>query len=367
MQHPLPVTSFEESAMTVRLPVFAATLIVHLALGAGIARAEERYSLPGHDVAIWNIAGTSRIERGTGSEVIVTVERGGSDGDRLTVRTGPVRGRSGLRVITPASRVVYRALPGGSRTSVRLRADGTFGEGSDLFGRTVVVTGRGGGFEGWADLRVQVPPDRTVSVYTAAGAMSATNVDGTLRLDTGAGSVQAAGCTGRLVADTGSGPVTVSDHDGALLVDTGSGDVSLDDVHGPSVVVDTGSGSVLARGVSTPELRVDTGSGDVQVESADASRVVVDTGSGSVWMSLLHRSPDVLVDTGSGAVDLAMRGDASADLYLETGSGVISCDLPLTNVRREHGTLSGSLLDGRGRVRVDTGSGGIRLVRATGR
>jgi DUF4097 and DUF4098 domain-containing protein YvlB len=52
-----------------------------------------------------------------------------------------------------------------------------------------------------------------------------------------------------------------------------------------------------------------------------------------------------------------------AAVELETGSGSIESDYPLTLVHRGEGSLEGTIGAGRGRIRVDTGSGAVRLVR----
>jgi len=52
---------------------------------------------------------------------------------------------------------------------------------------------------------------------------------------------------------------------------------------------------------------------------------------------------------------------AGATLNLEAGSGGIDVDLPITNLRRDHGELRGRVGDGRGTVLIETGSGGIHI------
>ena len=345
----------------------ALPLLVTLALAApGRAGAAERYTLDSHAAAIWNLAGTTRFEPGGGPDVVVLVERGGRDAARLDVRTSSPAGHPTLVVrYADAGRVIYPPLGFWSGSDVRLDSDGTWGHGHGFFGRHVRVSGSGGmgGLEAHADLVVQVPRGAGVTVHTVAGECTIANADGDLAFDGGASHVEVRDARGRLNVDTGSGGVDVHGFTGELLVDTGSGGVALENVHGGRVSVDTGSGGVRGGGVAAGELLVDTGSGGVRLDAVDAARVHVDTGSGGVTLGLRSRAPTLDLDTGSGHVELQVPGDFSAELDLSTSSGGIRCELPVALRSSDRGSLTGRIGDGAGRVHVDTGSGGVSIVR----
>lgn len=94
---------------------------------AGVrAQDVERFSLSG-DVAIFNIAGDIRIERGNAAGVVIELTRGGGDADRLQIETGALQGWQTLRVMYPEDQIVYPRLRGRSRTRFRVSDDGTFG------------------------------------------------------------------------------------------------------------------------------------------------------------------------------------------------------------------------------------------------
>jgi len=135
-------------------------------------------------------------------------------------------------------------------------------------------------------------------------------------------------------------------------------------VSGPEVRLDTGSGDVTADRVATDVLMIDTGSGDVTASSVRANDVKIDTGSGNVRLDLLADLRALDVDTGSGDVTINVPADLGAEVDIETGSG----DIDLQNVtvrttRLERDHLTGEIGDGKGRIRIETGSGGVRLVR----
>jgi hypothetical protein len=336
---------------------------VSVALLAAPLAGQEVEQVAGQDVAVYNLVGRVSVVRGTAADVVVRVTRGGADAAQLTIETGQVRGRSTLRVVFPEDEIVYPAMGRGSNTTMSVRGDGTFGDAGVGNGDRVRIRGRGDGLEAWADLVIEVPAGRTVSAYLGVGEMEATGVTGDVRLDTGSGGVTATDITGSLVVDTGSGSVSVRGVQGNLRVDTGSGGVQVADVAGDEVELDTGSGRVRASGVEAARLSVDTGSGSVSLEGVSAPVLVVDTGSGSVEIELLTDVDQLDVDTGSGSVTVRAPANLGAMVELDTGSGGIDLDFPLevTSVRRDR--VQGRLGDGQGMIRIDTGSGSIRVVR----
>src|SRR3989454_183167 len=112
-----------------------AVLLAGLAVGAlgraAGAQATERKTVPGADVAIYNLAGVLRLEQGSGADVAVEITRGGGDAAKLRIETGEIRGRQTLRVMYPDDDIVYDALGrwgGGGETTVDVREDGTFND-----------------------------------------------------------------------------------------------------------------------------------------------------------------------------------------------------------------------------------------------
>jgi DUF4097 and DUF4098 domain-containing protein YvlB len=336
-----------------------------LALVVAVAtpgHAQETHRVSGSEIAVYNLAGEARVVRGSGSDVVVRITRGGADAARLDVQTGEVDGRETLRVIYPDDQIVYPGLGRGSRTSLRVREDGTFGE-SGRSGERIDIRGSGRGLEAWADLVVEVPDGKDFTLHVAAGKMDVQGVHGDVHLKTGSGSVDASDVVGSLDVDTGSGSVSVRGIQGDLGVDTGSGSVSLRGVTGGHMEIDTGSGGVRGGGLSGPSLSVDTGSGSIELDDVSVPDVVLDTGSGGVELGLLVDVDRLDVDTGSGSVTIHAPEDLGAEVELETGSGGIDLDfaLQVRSVRRDH--VYGTLGDGKGRIHIDTGSGSVRLLK----
>jgi redox-sensitive bicupin YhaK (pirin superfamily) len=169
--------------------------IVSISLLAGGAAAQqpERFTLAGSDVAIYNLAGAVTVEPGTGS-VTVQVTRGGAAAARLTVAQDEIDGRETLRVRYPGDRVVYGGLERGSSTELRVRDDGTFGDGDYHQTTTTTMTATpaarsrrsprphqwAGTVEAHADLRIQLPAGREVAIIWPQGLFT---IDGRLHID----------------------------------------------------------------------------------------------------------------------------------------------------------------------------------------
>jgi DUF4097 and DUF4098 domain-containing protein YvlB len=330
------------------------------------AQQGERYTLDGDDVAVYNLAGTLTVEPGTGP-VSVEMVRGGADAARLRVAQGEIDGRETLRVVYPAESIVYTGVEGNSSTTLKVRDDGTFGDGDSERrhhdGRTVRVSSRGTGLQAHADLRVRMPAGHEVSLYLAVGEVSITNVNGELLVDGHSAPVNATGTKGTLILDVGSGPVQVSRAEGDVDIDTGSGSVQVTEFTGGELTIDTGSGGVTGSGLKADAIHIDTGSGDIELTAAVSPTLALETGSGSVSADLRGPVSELSVETGSGDVSVRAPASLAAQVEIETASGEIETDFQLQVTRHSRDHVVGQIGNGSGRVAIETGSGDVRLIK----
>ena len=327
----------------------------------------ERFELGTGTIAIYNLAGELTVEPGAGPEVVVEVVRGGPDASQLRVATGTLNGTQTLRVLYPGDRVVYPAMGRGTHSSVEVGSDGTFGNDHGvgfLTGkRRVTVAGTGSGLQAWANVRVTVPRGQKLRLQWVAGVTRVGAVESDLRVDNHSSTVEVRGMHGKLEVDTGSGEVLVKDVQGDIGIDTGSGSVTLEGTRGGVLSLDTGSGEVRASDVTADRLIADTGSGAVVLDEVRSPVVLLDTGSGRVNLDLSSDVDKVEVDTGSGGVTMTVPPRMGAEFDIETGSGAIDVDVPHETISIERDRVRGRIGNGQGRIHVDTGSGGVRLLR----
>lgn len=383
----------------IRIAVLPVAVIV--AMGAAensSSQPQQEFSLRGDHVRVYNLAGSVEIVPGSGSAVQVEVDMQGPDASELDVRMVEVDGDEALVVFYPEDEIVYRRGGSNSRSTstFNIRDDGVFGRNGD---RRVTVRTFGNGLEAHANLRISVPAGRTLSVDlgvgevegadvdgdldvdTSTGGVVLSNIGGSVSVDTGSGDVEVRGVGGSLNVDTGSGDVIAGDVGDGAMVDTGSGDVTVTGVSG-SVSVDTGSGGVEVADASGGDIMIDTGSGDVELDDVTIDQLDIDTGSGSVNgvgvsvdeigidiasgavdLELTSDFRSIDIDTSSGRVTLRLPNGVGADLDLETRSGGIDIDIPAEVRESSRRRFRGRIGDGAGEVVIETGSGGIRIMR----
>jgi lia operon protein LiaG len=340
------------------------------------AQQVERYTLDAGAAAIYNLVGTVRVEPSSGA-VTVQVTRAGGDVAKLRIGQGEIDGRSTLRVIYPSDRIQSGSLRShGSSTQLRVRDDGTFGDqhwrahgrkehhGWEEEGRRVTISDEADGLDARANLVVGVPKGANVAVYLAVGSVTVSNVDGELWVESHSAPVTASGTRGTLMVDVGAGDVRVEQAQGEVNVDTGSGSVDVTGFKGSSLSIDTGSGDVTGSDFESSELSVDTGSGEVRLSGVASPSLSLETGSGGITADLRRDVSSLHVETGSGDIAIHAPATLGAKVEIETSSGDIETDFPLLVTRQSHDHMVGTVGDGQGSIAIETGSGGIKLLKS---
>jgi hypothetical protein len=355
-----------------RFPILSCLPYLPFGLAATLhAQQPERYTFDSDPVAVYNLVGTLKVEPGSGG-VGVQVTRAGRDAGRLKVVQGEIDGRATLRILYPDDHIRFGS--GGSSTQLRVRSDGTFGDSNDDHahgrherhdgddGRRVTIAAAGG-LDARADLLVQVPRGRRVELFLAVGAVTVSNVDGEVYVDAHSAPVTATGTKGVLSVDVGSGTVRVTQADGDLSVDTGSGAVEVSRFHGRSLSIDTGSGDVTGSDLESGNVGIDTGSGEIRLAGVAAPEVALETGSGGITADLQTDISSLHAETGSGDIAIHAPSSLGAEVEIETSSGDIETDFAMQVTRQGRDHMTGTIGDGKGTVAIETGSGGIRLLK----
>ncbi len=157
--------------------------------------------------------------------------------------------------------------------------------------------------------------------------------------------------------------MSVTDAQGDVKLDTGSGSVTIDGIKGETLDIDTGSGSVRGHDIDAKMLKIDVGSGGLSLDRITSARVTVDAGSGHTDLGFLQPVEDVAIDAGSGGVTLRLPAAQGADIDIETGSGGVDSDFAVQTTRLSRNHLRGQIGDGNGRIKIESGSGTVRLIK----
>lgn len=183
-----------------------------------------------------------------------------------------------------------------------------------------------------------------------------------LTVDSSSGGAEISGDFGdaKVVFDASSGSLSVRGAMRELSCDTSSGSVRVElDRPLESFAADASSGSVRLTG-GAHHATADTSSGSINLSGllGDAN---LDSSSGSITAQWDTIPPDAAVnaDASSGSVTLRFPAGTVLAGSVDTGSGGISTDFP-GRLEDDHLTLNGGT--GAVQVRVDTSSGGVKLI-----
>jgi DUF4097 and DUF4098 domain-containing protein YvlB len=189
---------------------------------------------------------------------------------------------------------------------------------------------------------IVVPADTRVLANSGSGTVMILDIDAPSQAGTGSGSIKLKNIGGDATAKTGSGTITADSIAGAFEGRTGSGSIRFSQVAPGDVVVSSGSGSIKLKGV-VGALRAGTGSGSIEVDGQQAG--------------------DWKLNSGSGSITVRLPDDASFDLNAESNSGGVRVAEHFSvegKVSRKH--VKGAVNGGGPELRIDTGSGSIRVL-----
>jgi hypothetical protein len=177
--------------------------------------------------------------------------------------------------------------------------------------------------------------------------------------DTGSGSISVTGVAAPVAVSSGSGRLDLENIGGPVRAKAGSGSIRADQVAG-EFRGSTGSGSIHLLQTAPGDVKVSTGSGSIQLSGVDGS-LQASAGSGGIKVDGQQHG-DWKLGTGSGSITVRLPADAAFNLDAESHSGGINIDHPVTvrgKISKRH--LRGEVRGGGPLLKIDTGSGGIRI------
>lgn len=265
----------------------------------------------------------------------------------MTERTVPLPGPIDLRVRVGRGSLTVNAGgdPHQARVSIidRVRGDAAARYTVELSGRTLTVLSprEGGVFDlpffgrgkDAVDVVVDVPGGTPVRLSSFAAGVVVTGRCGTADVTAGSATITLEQVDGDLRVRYGSGTCRVREVSGDVEGRAGSGGADFGRV-----------GGSLSHACGSGDVRADTVGGTVRTRS----------GSGSVTIGAAHG--DVDLGSGSGTMQIGIPAGRTARLNITTGSGQVTSELPIDAVS----TTKAAPIT----IRVRTGSGDIRLLRA---
>lgn len=141
-------------------------------------------------------------------------------------------------------------------------------------------------------------------------------------------------------------------------IDSTSGDVNIPSLQAQMLTLDVVSGDIRLNLSGAGELKMSSVSGNVEATLDKVSSAEIDTTSGDVKLSAPGLEK-LDIDVTTGDVTAALSGKPGFTAHLDTVTGKINYDLPLT---KESGAYVCG--DGSGSVKIDTTTGDINLISA---
>jgi DUF4097 and DUF4098 domain-containing protein YvlB len=183
-----------------------------------------------------------------------------------------------------------------------------------------------------------------------------------LILEAVSGDVTSRGSQGEIEASSVSGDVDVTDGVRSVSVESVSGSARAAQING-NLHIETVSGDLNAQNVSG-NVQASTVSGEIRLVGIQSRDVRTETVSGSVtYTGTIEPSGRYGFESHSGTVTLNIPRNAGANFSVETFSGSIDSDFPITlqpgPKRHEGSHMDFTIGDGRARVTAQTFSGDI--------
>ena len=196
---------------------------------------------------------------------------------------------------------------------------------------------------GDAQYQVSVPRGARLILEAVSGDVIAKGSQGEIEATSVSGDVDVSDGVRTVSAEAVSGSVHASQVNGNLRTETVSGDLRAENVSG-NIQASSVSGNIHLVGIQSKDVRTETVSGDI-------------TYSGSIEPSGRYS-----FEAHSGTIRLNIPRGAGAQFSVETFSGDVTTDVPVTippGSKRREGRMDFTIGDGRARVTANTFSGSI--------
>ena len=198
---------------------------------------------------------------------------------------------------------------------------------------------------GEARYDVSVPRGSRLILEAVSGDVISKGSQGEIEATSVSGDVDVTDGVRTVSAESVSGSVHAASVNGNLRTETVSGDLRVENVTG-DVEASTVSGSIRLVGIQSKDVRTESVSGDI------------------IYTGTIEPSGRYSFESHSGTLRLNIPKGAGAQFSVETFSGDLSTDFPVTippnpNGKRREGHMDFTIGDGRAKVTAQTFSGSI--------
>lgn len=195
-------------------------------------------------------------------------------------------------------------------------------------------------------LEVQVPQQTNLGLVTGDGSVNVTDITASIDARTSDGSIKTEAIRGNMKLQTSDGSISCARLDGTTLdLHTNDGGITLTSVRAETITARTGDGSIRGKDIAAGRAEYHTGDGSIHIDCAQDA----------------PKAPDVTATTSDGAIAFTTPPGLSAVIEASTGDGSIHTSLPLSVAGKIGKSLTGTVGDGKGRIRLRTHDGSITI------
>ncbi len=165
--------------------------------------------------------------------------------------------------------------------------------------------------------------------------------------------------TEKAEVSSASGSVTLSTAAKKVKISCASGEIDFTHTgDAENIELETASGNITANVCNADDLEVDSSSGRIRLSADTVQEMEIDATSGKVDCTLKSQFSECEISSASGGITLHLPENADFAAELDTASGKISYDLPMTVQNGKYMAGNGSA-----ELAVSTASGDIEICK----
>ena len=213
---------------------------------------------------------------------------------------------------------------------------------------------------GNVDYRITAPAFAKVVIHAKAAQIELASIDGDVSIENGHGRIEVKSLFGSLNIQQSSGDIELSNIEGVIDIENNSGGTRGEFLIG-NVTLNQAEGEVDLKWVEG-DIRIKSLSATVQIRQLQGA-IDLENKDGNVYIQTELISPrDFFVRTGSGAIRFSVPEKSAGTLKIETESGVISTELPISVEAMTANQLKGVFGRGGTQIELRSNSGDVTLA-----
>lgn len=213
---------------------------------------------------------------------------------------------------------------------------------------------------GNVDYRISAPAFAKINIHAKAAQIELVSIDGDVDIENGQGRIEIESVFGSVKIRQTSGDIVLANIEGAIDIENGDGDTRGEFLIG-EVTLNQAEGEIDLKWVEG-DIRIKSISATIQIRQLRGA-IDLESQDGNVNIQTELDSPrDFFVRTGSGAIRFSVPEKSAGLLKIETESGTISTEMPISVEAMTANQLKGVFGRGGTQIELRSNSGDVTLA-----